>query len=102
MKIVYSKKKRFLDEAIEPTKHKQKNIRPTILFETEKFSFKKTGTGQISTQDLCSPGRFRYLQAECAGYTKKLQFNKNQCTSRVPDESCEQSYFEEKVKYPLL
>ena len=56
--IVYSWNKRFLDVETMPTEHKQTNIRPKFFKQHQLPFEKKTGPGQIQTQDLCRPGVF--------------------------------------------
>ena len=87
--------------ATKPTKHNQTNIRPAVLFEKMNKPFEKknssssdSNTGTLPSRRIC------YLQAKCAGDTKKLELIMNQVTNMCPDESCEQSYLREKVKYP--
>ena len=64
------KTKYFQDVTTKRTTDKQTNNYPTILFDTEYFPFeKKTGPGQIRTQDLCRPRHIRYLQAKLFGKT---------------------------------
>ena len=54
VKIVHSLKKRFIDMARKPTKHKQTNNRPNF-FDPEYVAFeKKTGPGLIRTRHLPS------------------------------------------------
>ena len=60
--------------------NKAKNIRPTILFETKNFRLKKNRSRSYS-----KPGHFpfqAYLQAMCAGNTKKLELIMNPGTNR--------------------
>ena len=67
-------------------KHKQTNIRPTILFERENFRLKKkTGAGQVPTQDLRRTRHFRYLQAKLAGNAYKFELIMNQDTNASTD-----------------
>ena len=56
--------KKIKDKATKPTIHKQ------TIFLKRIFPFRKTGPGQIRTQDLCGPRRFRYLLNKCAGTLK--------------------------------
>ena len=45
------------------------------FFETEYFSFeKKTGPGQIRTQDMCRPKNIRYPQAKLTGNVKIFEY----------------------------
>ena len=58
--MLAAKKKRFQDVTT-----KQTNNWPTILFETDYLPFeKKTGPGQIRTQDFCRYRHIRYLPAK--------------------------------------
>ena len=76
-KTVYkAKKKRFSDLANTPTKHTPTNKRPE-LFLTRKVDRLKKGLRQIRTPVLCHLRRIRYIQAKCAGGTKKFELNKN-------------------------
>ena len=78
----------------EPTTDKQTKNWPTILFETEYFLFeKKTGPGQLQTQDLRAPRHNSYLYAKLVENAKKPEYimNQGRDESRRPDESSGQS-----------
>ena len=51
------------------------------FFETEYFPFKKTGPGQIQTEDLHHPRHIRFLQAKLDRNAWKLELIMNHDTS---------------------
>ena len=77
-----SKKKRFQDKTTKPTKDKQTNNRPTILFETEYFPFKKEKEpNNIRTQAVGCPRHIRYLHINLAGKAWNFELIENQDTN---------------------
>ena len=61
--------------ATQPTKHRQTNTTPTILFETEYLPFeKKNSSCQIRSSELFRPKRISYLHAKCAGDANRYEF----------------------------
>ena len=62
-----------------PAKHKQTKNR--LFLNRNNYRLKKTGSGQIPTQDLCCPRRIRYHPAKRSRNTSNFELFMNQGTT---------------------